>query len=393
MAQKFVNAGRFELLSPLTSAGTTLNLLSGAALPPATAGTGALTSGDWFRLVLQDADQIEVVAVRTHVSGSDQLTNVLRGQEGTTARDWPAGTVVGNRWTAADADTAVNGKVDKETGKGLSSSDFTAAEKTKLAGVAIGATANSTDGQLRDRSTHTGITPISGGGTGANTIEAARAAVGMGESAFTSAVSFNDYPMGTTRNFSGSNTDAVALGAPDLGGSAAVIWITTTVGTGSRAVQRASQVYGPVRNFMRARQDASWSAWREEYSTHTILGAVAQVAGIPTGAIIQRGSNANGEFVRFADGTQICSREIVIASREYAAGAAYEWGNWTFPAAFLVRPVIPAPGDHGGWSQDFRVTAEYADTTTLGQVTVKNIGSVSRTQARYVSLMAIGRWF
>ena len=108
---------------------------------------------------------------------------------------------------------------------------------------------------------------------------------------------------------------------------------------------------------------------------------------------IQRGSNANGEFVRFADGTQICSREIVIASRKYAAGATYEWGNWTFPAAFIVRPVIPAPGDHGGWSQDFRVTAEYADTTTLGQVTIKNIGTATRTQPRYVSLLAIGRWF
>lgn len=310
MPQKFVNAGRFELLSPLASTGTTLNLLNGAALPPATAGTGALTSGDWFRLVLQDADQIEVVTVRTHISGSDQLTNVLRGQEGTTARDWPAGTVIGNRWTAADADTAVNGKVDKETGKGLSSSDFTAAEKTKLAGVAVGATANSTDAQLRDRATHTGITPVSGGGTGSNTAAGAR----------------------------------------------------TTLGLKSAALA-------------------------------DILGTVSQSGGVPTGAIVQRGSNANGEFVRFADGTQICSREIVIASREYAAGAAYEWGNWTFPAAFLVRPVIPCPGDHGGWSQDFRVTAEYADTTTLGQITIKNIGTATRTQPRYVSLLAIGRWF
>ncbi|WP_139992622.1 hypothetical protein [Paenibacillus paridis] len=38
-------------------------------------------------------------------------------------------------------DAAVAGKVDKETGKGLSANDYTAAEKTKLAGVAAGANA------------------------------------------------------------------------------------------------------------------------------------------------------------------------------------------------------------------------------------------------------------
>lgn len=39
---------------------------------------------------------------------------------------------------------------------GTANKNYTAAEKTKLAGVAAGATANSTDAQLRDRGTHTG---------------------------------------------------------------------------------------------------------------------------------------------------------------------------------------------------------------------------------------------
>jgi hypothetical protein len=38
---------------------------------------------------------------------------------------------------------------------------LTSAERTKLAGVAAGATANATDAQLRDRATHTGTQPIS----------------------------------------------------------------------------------------------------------------------------------------------------------------------------------------------------------------------------------------
>ena len=162
MAQKFINAGRFELLSDLTSGATTINLLAaGALLPVASVGTGPLTSGDWFKLVLQDGGSYEVVAVRSHASGSDQMTNVLRGQEGTTAQAWPAGTVIGNRWTAGDADAlsaAVAGKVDAVAGKGLSTEDYTTVEKGKLAGVAANAnnyTHPSTDGSLHVPATGT----------------------------------------------------------------------------------------------------------------------------------------------------------------------------------------------------------------------------------------------
>lgn len=56
---------------------------------------------------------------------------------------------------------ALDSKVDKVAGKGLSTEDYTTVEKSKLAGVDDGATANSTDAQLRDRSTHTGEQAIS----------------------------------------------------------------------------------------------------------------------------------------------------------------------------------------------------------------------------------------
>lgn len=50
----------------------------------------------------------------------------------------------------------VGNKVDKVAGKQLSTEDYTTTEKTKLSGIATGATANATNAQLRDRSTHTG---------------------------------------------------------------------------------------------------------------------------------------------------------------------------------------------------------------------------------------------
>lgn len=53
-------------------------------------------------------------------------------------------TVGGTTYEAVDtgARQLIEGKVDKETGKGLSTNDYTTTEKNKLAGIASGATAN-----------------------------------------------------------------------------------------------------------------------------------------------------------------------------------------------------------------------------------------------------------
>lgn len=55
----------------------------------------------------------------------------------------------------------INEKVNIIPGKQLSTEDYSTAEKNKLSGIANNATANSTDDQLRDRSTHTGQQPQS----------------------------------------------------------------------------------------------------------------------------------------------------------------------------------------------------------------------------------------
>jgi hypothetical protein len=62
-------------------------------------------------------------------------------------------------------------KVDKVSGKQLSTEDYSTAEKSKLAGIASGATANDTDANLKNRANHTGTQPyttITGLGDAAN---------------------------------------------------------------------------------------------------------------------------------------------------------------------------------------------------------------------------------
>lgn len=63
------------------------------------------------------------------------------------------------------------------------------------------------------------------------------------------------------------------------------------------------------------------------------VGTVSQSSNIPTGAIIERGSNANGEFVKYADGTMMCWGKKA-ANASVAAGAAVLAAN-TLPATFV----------------------------------------------------------
>ena len=48
------------------------------------------------------------------------------------------------------------------------------------------------------------------------------------------------------------------------------------------------------------------------YKQNNILGTVSQSGGVPTGAVIESDSNSDGEFTRWADGTQSVVTEIAL---------------------------------------------------------------------------------
>ncbi|WP_421240151.1 hypothetical protein [Aeromonas enteropelogenes] len=90
------------------------------------------------------------------------------------------------------------------------------------------------------------------------------------------------------------------------------------------------------------------------YRRGNIIGGVSQSSGIPTGAIIEKGSNANGSYVKFADGTMLCS---IVASLNTGTPVAsgqffYSSGThqWTYPAQFVAPPCE-------------EVTAKWIDTS------------------------------
>lgn len=94
----------------------------------------------------------------------------------------------------------------------------------------------------------------------------------------------------------------------------------------------------------------------------------------------ERGSNANGEYVRFADGTQICTRALTASS---SAGV-----TWTFPAAFVAAPVVNGNAVATVLSA---VCLDAAPSATAVTLSVRDKADARR--ADVMQLMAVGRWF
>ncbi len=121
-----------------------------------------------------------------------------------------------------------------------------------------------------------------------------------------------------------------------------------------------------------------------------VLGTVSQASGVPTGAMIEQGSNANGRFARFADGTQICWHNLTALPAATTAAGSLFVGNeatWTFPIAFSVAPSTS--GAVTATTPRWLNLRAGGATTALARVFSPTSDATTLTAA----VMAVGRWF
>ena len=127
------------------------------------------------------------------------------------------------------------------------------------------------------------------------------------------------------------------------------------------------------------------------YTRGNILGTVSQSAGVPTGSILEKGSNVNGEYVKYADGTMICWIDNAgSVDATSATGSIFRTAadaTWTFPATFSVAPVTS--GQAASTSVSWLMLA--APTTT--SVGFRQCSSITSAAAVITRLLAIGRWY
>ena len=138
--------------------------------------------------------------------------------------------------------------------------------------------------------------------------------------------------------------------------------------------------------------DSGWIA-ATFFNKTNILGTVSQSGGIPTGAVIERGSNENGEYTKFADGTMICLQNKIIQMAINTAYGSLYTGTATevFPVQFSQVPSVSAPymkwGTSGSWGGVDQNISTHSVTLRVYDVSALPIGD---TRIAYI---AIGRWY
>lgn len=113
--------------------------------------------------------------------------------------------------------------------------------------------------------------------------------------------------------------------------------------------------------------------------------------------VVERGSNANGEYVRFADGTQICRMRITVTDQaiDSVYGSLFQGTRtWTFPAVFSTPVDLAAAcgsfkwGSGAAWSGHAGTSSGSAVILRGGDTSSRPVGTATE-----ISAIAIGRWY
>jgi hypothetical protein len=138
-------------------------------------------------------------------------------------------------------------------------------------------------------------------------------------------------------------------------------------------------------------RDGVWSKWSQVILQDNVVGNVSYDAAnlVSNGAIIETGSNANGTYTKFADGTMICRYLHSSAIVPTSPSGSLFWGQsptLTFPASFIAAPImIPYGKDQGS---GIGVLFAGVGPTTCSI----NVYGSSNTASIVPGYLAIGRW-
>lgn len=130
------------------------------------------------------------------------------------------------------------------------------------------------------------------------------------------------------------------------------------------------------------------------------IGAITEFDGvtIPEGyeeVSEMSGSNANGSWIKFADGTMICTKKVTGKANITAKwGNLYDTGdnpldlgNWAIP--FINVPIVSISfyGANGQWVEGFHTSTT---KEKVGKITIAS--ATSKTANSYYNIIGIGRW-
>ncbi len=110
---------------------------------------------------------------------------------------------------------------------------------------------------------------------------------------------------------------------------------------------------------------------------------------------VKSGSNANGNWIRYPDGTQICFKAVTItlaSSSTWQSQYVYAVDMGLFPVAFTNTPVVNVTNGGAG-------VPYMGYIVRIKNITNSNAGSVDiarpddYTCTFIINMIAIGRWY
>ncbi|WP_323891060.1 hypothetical protein [Aeromonas caviae] len=131
-------------------------------------------------------------------------------------------------------------------------------------------------------------------------------------------------------------------------------------------------------------------------ATSNVVGTVSQSSGVPTGAIIERGTFTGGEYVKYSDGTMMQWGRLSISNKAVtsAAGVLFQSAaidTVTYGPAFVGNPSPSALFLYSsGGARPWPVLA--SSTATYASFVLQCGMSVSAMAGDYV-WQVMGRWF
>jgi len=255
---------------------------------------------------------------------------------------------------------------------------------------------------LDDADPATAQQTLGGGATGRSLFGAADVASALGTLGIVGFGSTRADPPGNDLNSATAsgvyNVGASVINTPDGNGPSGSVCLTLSWSSAicaqlffRRSTTSLFYVYARFQH-----NAGEWTTWSRVNHNLTAVGAVSQSGGTPTGALIERGSNSNGNYVKFADGTQICTGSVTLT---YLSSAVLR-GVWTFPSSFSVSPDISAIVS-GRSTTPALTQLSSMECSGIGLNTVGRF-DIGRTPGQTdfqsgdtvtLSVQAIGRWF
>ncbi len=128
--------------------------------------------------------------------------------------------------------------------------------------------------------------------------------------------------------------------------------------------------------------------------------AGAQADGTPLGLggdpVVESGSNSDGDWTKFADGTALAWVEKTVPSQSYSPGQTVSVaGNidWAYPVTFIAGKIPTVTySRRSSWVYEFVDGYESIDSIVVNSWYVVNKSTATRTTSHAFAICAYSRW-